>query len=197
MTKVFIGGSRRISRLNKYIRDRVDNIIQNGYTVLIGDANGVDKSVQNYLFNKNYRNVLVFCTGNKCRNNIGNWQIKNIEVAKNRRDFHYYSIKDSEMVKETDFGFMIWDAKSKGTVNNIVNLLKESKKILVYFSPGKNFYTLTTFHDLEKLLAKCDGKSLEIFEREFRISQILKQERDQRALNSPNKLVKLTQLTLL
>jgi len=81
MTKVFIGGSRRISRLNKAIKDRIDNIIQNEYTVLIGDANGADKSVQNYLFDKNYRNVLVFCMGNKCRNNIGSWQTRGIEAS--------------------------------------------------------------------------------------------------------------------
>jgi len=56
-------------------------------------------------------------------------------------------------------------------------------------------FILTTFHDLEKLLAKCDEKSLEIFEKEFKVSQILKQGRDQQALNSPNKLMETTQLT--
>jgi len=38
------------------------------------------------------------------------------------------------MVKDTDYGFMIWDTKSKGTLNNIVNLLREKKTVIVYVS---------------------------------------------------------------
>lgn len=174
--KVFIGGSRQITRLNKAIRDRIDNIIQKEYIVLIGDANGADKSVQKYLFDKGYNKVRVFCMGNECRNNIGHWETKHIIETRNRKDYYYYSIKDLEMVRDTDYGFMIWDGKSKGTLNNIINLLKENKKILIYFFPNKKFYNLITFDDLEELLAKCEKKFLEIFEEKFKVSQILKKE---------------------
>jgi hypothetical protein len=183
MTKVFIGGSRRISRLNKAIKDRIDNIIQNEYIVLIGDANGADKAVQNYLFDKNYRNVLVFCMGDKYRNNIGNWQIQNIEAPMNKKGFSYYSIKDLEMARAADYGFMIWDAKSNGTLNNVVNLLKENKKTLLYFSPNRIFFTLTTIDNLKGLLAKCDRKYLDIFEEKLKISSILKNEDQRRTSN--------------
>ena len=103
MTKVFMGGSRKITRLNKDIKGRIDNVIQKEYTVLIGDANGADKSVQKYLFDKGYKNVRVFCMGNECRNNIGKWGTKHIGETRNRKDYYYYSIKDLEMVKETDY----------------------------------------------------------------------------------------------
>ena len=176
MTKVFIGGSRKMTSLNKDIKGRLDNIIQKEYSVLIGDASGADKSVQKYLFDKGYRNVNVFCMGNECRNNIGNWKTKHITETTNRKDYHYYSIKDLKMASETDYGFMIWDGKSKGTLNNIINLLKEHKKVLVYFSPNKEFYKLITFDDLEKLLTRCEKKFLEIFEGKFKISQISKKE---------------------
>ena len=83
------------------------------------------------------------------------------------------------MAKETDYGFMLWDGKSNGTLNNIINLLKENKKILIYFSPTKSFDTLITFNNLEMLLAKCDKKSLEVFEEKFRLSQLLKKEQQQ------------------
>ena len=39
------------------------NIIKNKYTILIGDANGIDRSVQQYLFLRNYLDVEVFCSG--------------------------------------------------------------------------------------------------------------------------------------
>ncbi len=176
MIKVFIGGSRNITMLNKDIKGRIDNIIQKEYTVLIGDANGADKSVQKYLFDKSYKNVRVFCMGNEYRNNVGHWETKHIKGTGDKKDYYYYSIKDLEMARETDYGFMIWDGKSKGTLNNIINLLKENKKVLVYFSPNKEFYNLISFNDLEKLLAKCEKKFLETFEEKFKVSQILKKE---------------------
>jgi hypothetical protein len=179
MTKVFIGGSRKVTRLNKDIEARINNIIQKEYTVLIGDANGADRAVQKYLFDKGYKNVSVFCMDKECRNNTGNWETRHIAGNKAGKDFYYYSIKDLEMAKETDYGFMLWDGKSNGTLNNIINLLKENKKILTYFSPTKSFDTLTTFDDLEKLLARCDKKSLEIFEEKFKLSQLLKKEQQQ------------------
>jgi hypothetical protein len=49
MTKVFIGGSRRLSQLNKDLKGRLDNIVERGFTVIVGDANGADKAVQRYL----------------------------------------------------------------------------------------------------------------------------------------------------
>src|SRR4030042_5943477 len=111
MIKVFIGGSRDITRLTKDIKVRIDNIIQKEYSILIGDATGADKSVQKYLFDKGYGNVIVFCMGRGCRNNIGRWETKHIEGKSEKKDFSYYSIKDLEMAREKDSGFMIWGGK--------------------------------------------------------------------------------------
>jgi len=178
MNKVFIGGSIRLSRLNDDVRQRIDNIVQEGYSVLIGDANGVDKAVQQYLFDKNYRNVFVYCVGEKCRNNVGQWKIKWVKEPGKIKDFHYYTIKDLEMVKDTDYGFMIWDTKSKGTLNNIVNLLRVNKTVIVYVSKDKKFYTLRASSDLEKLLSKYDKNSLESLEKKHRLSQKAKKEQE-------------------
>ncbi|MDP2917612.1 MAG: hypothetical protein Q8O16_06765 [Dehalococcoidia bacterium] len=129
--------------------------------------------MQNYFFNKKYRDVFVFCSGEKCRNNVGNWCTRNIESNSNNRDFNYYAAKDLQMAEEADFGFMIWDAKSKGTLHNIVNLLKASKHTLVFFPPERNFYKLNTFDNLRDLLKKCDKKTSEALEKEFRLSVLL------------------------
>ena len=179
MNKVFIGGSRRLSRLNADVRQRIDNILQKGYSVLVGDANGADKAVQQYLFDKNYRNVLVYCVGDKCRNNVGRWETKLVREPSKVKDFHYYMIKDLEMTKDTDYGFMIWDTKSKGTINNVVNLLRENKIVIVYVSKDKKFYTLRALNDLEKLLDRCDKTSLEFLERKLHLSQRTKKEQEE------------------
>ncbi len=179
MTKVFIGGSRRLSRLNNNIKNRINNIIKNKYTILIGDANGTDKSVQKYLFSKGFKNVLVFCMDGECRNNVGNWDTRNVITNNNKKDFNYYTAKDLQMAKETDYGFMIWDAKSPGTLNNIINLLKGNKKVLVDFSPDDKFYTLSNIDDLKNILKKCDPKALEVFEKKLNISKILAKEQQE------------------
>jgi len=46
---VFIGGSRAVSKLNVPLRARLDEFLRRGDTILIGDANGADKAVQQYL----------------------------------------------------------------------------------------------------------------------------------------------------
>ena len=38
MTKVFIAGSRRLSRLNADVKRRIDTMIETGFTILVGDA---------------------------------------------------------------------------------------------------------------------------------------------------------------
>lgn len=170
MNRVFFGGSRKITRLNQAVRERADNIIAKEYLILLGDANGADKAMQEYLAEKCYKNVLVFCAGHVCRNNIGNWETRNVNPKSSRRDFDYYSAKDVLMGEEADYGFMLWDGKSKGTLNNIVNLCEHNKKVLVYFSPAKSFYTVESERDVSKLLEHCDPDLVRKLDRILRIS---------------------------
>ena len=173
MTKIFFGGSRAASKLNKDVKYRIDNVIEKNYSILIGDANGADKAVQNYLFEKNYKNVVVYCMEMQCRNNIGFWEAKHVNAPSGKTGFDYYSIKDIEMAKEANYGFMIWDAKSKGTLNNIINLLKFEKKSLLYFYPDKKFYVMSTFEDLKYLLSKCRKEDIRGFEKKLNLPKIL------------------------
>lgn len=171
MTNIFIGGSRKIARLAQPVLQRLDNIISSQFTVLVGDASGVDLHVQTYLFSKNYGNVIIFCTGNVCRNNVGQWETRNIGTGTRRKGFDFYTVKDLQMAKEAAYGFMIWDAKSKGTLNNILNLLRLEKKILVYFVPTQSFQTVRTADDLRALLAMCDHQDVTGFEQELSLQQ--------------------------
>ena len=43
---VFVAGSRQISRLPAEVRSRLDTMIEKGFQILVGDANGADKAVQ-------------------------------------------------------------------------------------------------------------------------------------------------------
>jgi len=173
MVKVFIGGSRAITNLPPSIAARIDNIIDSSFTVLVGDASGADKCVQKYLAERKYENVLVFCAGNLCRNNVGNWKTKAVSADANEKGFDFYALKDLQMAREADYGLMIWDAKSRGTLNNIFNLLDESRNVLVFFSPDQSFHTIRNAQDLSALLVKCGKQALAILEEKLDISKRL------------------------
>jgi hypothetical protein len=65
------------------------------------------------------------------------------------------------MADAAEYGLMLWDGKSKGTVNNIVNLSREHKPVVVYVAPTKQFRTIKTLDDLKALLAEGDSDSVE------------------------------------
>ena len=139
MIKVFIGGSRSIRRLDANIEERLANIMQKRYLVLIGDADGIDSLVQEYFQMSNYPNVIIYCSGNECRNNIGSWSEKHILVSSASTKREFYTAKDEQMAKDTDYGFMIWDGRSRGTLANIQFLTQQHKPTLVYLEPVRQF----------------------------------------------------------
>jgi hypothetical protein len=167
-TKVFIAGSRRLSRLGREVRRRIDNILDKHFTVLVGDANGVDRAVQQYLSGRHYGKVIVFCMEGGCRNNLGSWPTRTIAAShSSRRDFAYYSTKDRAMVEEANYGLMLWDGQSRGTLRSIVDLVRQGKPVVVYISSDKFFYTLRQADELTEMLAQCDSRALQGLDNEL------------------------------
>lgn len=168
-TKVFIAGSRSLSRLGKEVKERIDNVVDKGLAVIVGDANGIDKAVQRHLDSRRYRNVTVFCMEGGCRNNIGNWPMqKIIAVDPSRRDFVYYSTKDRAMVEVADYGLMLWDGRSRGTLRSIVDLVRNSKPVVAYVGPSKSFCTLRQPEDIADMLRRVDPAALQGIDAELK-----------------------------
>jgi hypothetical protein len=170
VSTVFVAGSRQISRLPAEVRSRLDIIIEKGFQILVGDANGADKAVQRYLADKSYPNVLVHCMKAHCRNNAGNWPTREVDAPRGAKGFDYYSLKDRAMAEAAEYGLMLWDGKSKGTVNNVVNLSRDCKPVVVYVAPTRQFLTVKAFDDLKDLLAEGDSDSVERVVSELQLS---------------------------
>lgn len=154
MSYVFISGSsklnlERINGLkNKYYRNdiplqvkkEIDKEINNKSIFLIGDCCGVDSMVQNYLYNKNYKNVEIFSTGNNVRNNadkfgILGWKINNVDGSNYKKGSkEWHAVKDTAMILKADRGIavVLGDNKSKATRHNIGYLYYLRKKVFVY-----------------------------------------------------------------
>ncbi len=131
MRKVFIGGSITIKTLDDNIIARLDGIINKNLTVLIGDAYGADKEIQQYFASHKYKAVTVYACNNRARNNIGAWNISNIQ-ANGLYGRELYTQKDIAMTNDCDIALMIWDGRSIGTLNNIKRLRSQNKRCIVY-----------------------------------------------------------------
>ena len=153
MHKVFISGSMKIKNLDANVLGRINNIVDSNYQVIVGDADGVDSSIQKYLKSKQTKSVVVYCSGERPRNNIGQWLTEKIQtnVAPGTRAF--FTAKDIRMAEDCDYGLMVWDTESTGTLSNALELLKRKKISLVYINKAKEFLKVKEASDLEKLVS--------------------------------------------
>lgn len=139
--KIFIDGSKMVSCIDENVRKRLNEFINSKHEIIIGDGWGIDASVQEYLYENNYPNVVVYTSGNKVRNNIGDFKVCNIPVG-NKKGFEFYRQKDIAMAKVADCGFMVWDGKSRGTLANIIDLANQKKFAEVYLTINGSFHEI-------------------------------------------------------
>jgi hypothetical protein len=165
MTKVFIGGSRAVSRLSADVQARLDTIMEKGFSVVVGDASGADKAAQAYLHEHGYSHVEVFCAEGACRNNVGGWAVRSVTAQTRERNAEFYSAKDRVMAEEADFGLMLWDGKSVGTLMNVFRLLELRKKAVVYIVPQQRFVDFKNAGEWERFIEECSGSVRDKFTR--------------------------------
>ena len=133
MQKVFISGSKTISKLNDEFLKLLSEAVQASSEILIGDCYGVDTLVQQYLADLHYKNVTIYCSGQKPRNCIDqSWKIHSCsKQAMGLKGRQFHTVKDIEMSKDCDYGIALWDSKSVGTAENIKRLKNLGKNVFV------------------------------------------------------------------
>ena len=129
--KVFISGSKTITFLNEEAKEKIDEFCQTNAEILIGDCFGADHIVQIYLYDRGYKNVIVYVSGDEVRNNAGNFNVKHIRVTDDLSGFCFYRQKDIAMANDADFGLMLWNGSSRGTECNISDMRKMGKSVMV------------------------------------------------------------------
>jgi hypothetical protein len=181
MQTVFISGSITIKHLNNKVLARVDNIIDTAYRIVVGDAGGVDSAIQQYLLGRNYKNVVVYCSGKAARNNRGAWPIKAIESAAPPGTRAFFTAKDLSMAEDCDYGLMVWDAASTGTLSNVIELLKRDKSSLVYSGSNHTFFTIKDFSDLDQLLSIMKPSDFAKADKKLKLADLLESFKYQQA----------------
>lgn len=136
---VFISGSREITKLDNNVLNALFIELNSDVNILVGDAEGVDAEIQKFCKDHYYKNVTVYAINGRARNNLGNFDVKNITVDRKTYFKTSFTEKDKAMTDIADYGIVIWDGKSKGSFNNILRLIRQNKPCHVYLANYKKW----------------------------------------------------------
>ena len=170
---VFIAGSIKIKKLDERVKAKIDTILDQNLRIAVGDADGVDSSVQSYLVERQATNVVVYCSGPKPRNNLGDWGVTPVKADAAPGTRAFFTAKDIAMADEADYGLMIWDSRSVGTLKNVIELIARGKKAYVFVNKDKAFRAIGEISQFEALLEFMSPDAREDAERKIGIPRRL------------------------
>ena len=130
--KVFVGGGKTIGHLPTKVISMLDGYIERGEHIIVGDAHGCDLALQTYLQSKGYPNVTVYCSGEKCRFNMGAWEEKHISVPEGMEGYEFYREKDLAMMGDCDCALLVYERRSLATRSYIYNLKALGKPVFAF-----------------------------------------------------------------
>lgn len=141
---VFISGKVSYDRrIPKRVQNELDACMKADTKIIVGDAPGADTRVQDYLAEKKYRNVEVYTTDAKVRNNVGNWKVNKISSDGYSDEREIRRQKDIAMTNAATRGFAISsddDRPESATSLNIQRMKDQGKQIDLYdFKKGQYY----------------------------------------------------------
>ena len=139
---IFVGGGKTIGHLPDKVVSMLDNFMESGDHIIVGDAHGCDLAFQTYLHSKGYPHVTVYCSGEKCRINVGGWIEKHISVPEGMEGYEFYREKDYAMINDCDCALLVYERRSLATRSNIYNL-KALGKPVVAFNVERDSFKIT------------------------------------------------------
>lgn len=143
-TAVFVSGSSKTQtegspyyrkELPRGVQNELDSYMKKGNKILVGDAPGVDRQVQDYLNKKHYKNVEVFGPGKQVRYAANKkWKTNAIDDPDHEEGSkEWLEKKDIEMTKRASKGLaVILDEGARATRRNVARLNDEGKETIVY-----------------------------------------------------------------
>jgi hypothetical protein len=150
--KIFLGGSRHLEYIPNEVIDLLNSWISDSHEFLIGDASGSDTAFQQFLAKRGYSNVTIYSSAGAIRNNLGNWQFEIVDSGLRSKSHAIHAFKDREMSKKTDFGLMIWDCESAGTLSNVIDLVSNGKECFAWIAPESELCKFDSINGLNGYL---------------------------------------------
>lgn len=123
-------------KLPKQVRSQIDERMKRGDRIIVGEAPGVDRQVQDYLKRKGYKNVEVYTSGKDARYLANKkWKVQNVDASKYEEGSkEWLAEKDKAMTKAADEGIAIVldQGGAKATRANVDRLQKQGKAVDIY-----------------------------------------------------------------
>ncbi len=141
---VFVSGSSKTQdessgyyrkELPKDIQKQLDEHMRKGNRIIVGDAPGIDRQVQDYLNSKKYRNVEVYGPGKEVRYTANSkWKTNPIDDPDHEPGSkEWLAKKDIAMTEAADEGLaIVLDEGAKATRKNVQRLSEGGKGVRVY-----------------------------------------------------------------
>lgn len=130
-------------KLPSGVRKELKKSIKSGDKIIVGDAPGIDRQVQDYLNKKKYENVEVYGPGNKeVRYNANKkWKTNLIDAPQYEEGTdEWRAEKDIAMSNAATKGLAVLiENGAQATRNNIERLKKAGKNVSVYELSGKTW----------------------------------------------------------
>ena len=142
--RVFVSGSSKTQdktsgyyrkKLPKQIRAELDRHMKKNHNIIVGDAPGIDRQVQNYLKKHNYQNVDVYGPGKKVRYSADkSWRVHPIDDPDHEiGSKEWLEKKDRAMQTAATEGLaVVLDNGANATRNNIQRLISDNKDVKVF-----------------------------------------------------------------
>lgn len=141
---VFVSGSSKTQDeasgyyrkdLPKDIQKQLDEHMRKGNRIIVGDAPGIDRQVQDYLNSKKYKNVEVYGPGKEVRYTANSkWKTNPIDDPDHEPGSkEWLAKKDIAMAEAADEGLaIVLDEGAKATRKNVQRLSDSGKGVKVY-----------------------------------------------------------------
>lgn len=122
-------------RLPKMVRSILKNSIRKGDTVIVGDAPGIDRQVQDWLKKKHYDKVEIYGPGQKVRYSANKkWKTNPVNDPDHEEGSkEWLAKKDVAMANRSTKGLaVILDEGSSATRKNVQRLIEQNKQVRIY-----------------------------------------------------------------
>jgi hypothetical protein len=113
----------RAEQLHPRVRERLDNAMDLGMTVIVGEAKGASRAFQDYLASKSYQNVVVG-HAKSIRYNAGGWETRQYGLDLKERE--------RRMIEDCDTAIIIWVNMSSVIAANLERLKRQGKTTLLH-----------------------------------------------------------------
>lgn len=149
---VFVSGSSKTQdpdspyyrkKLPSGIRRELRGHIRNKDSIVVGDAPGIDRQVQDYLNKKKYSNVTVYGPGKQVRYSANKkWKTRPIDASEYEEySKEWLAKKDIAMTRVADIGLavVLENGGAGATRRNVQRLIDSNKDVRVYELSSNRF----------------------------------------------------------